>query len=73
MKGFVLFEMPDEWLEEFTQMVRHFDTAHDPQHEGKCVLEVFAETNTNAETLEAMFRRIAPTFPFIKSFKVRKE
>jgi hypothetical protein len=73
MKGFVLFEMPDDWLEEFAQMVRDFDTAHDPQHEGKCVMEVFAETSTTSETIEDMFRRLVPKFPFISSFKVRKQ
>jgi hypothetical protein len=69
MKIAVSVTMPDDLVGEFLQLLRDFDVKHDPNHEGKVVLQMLAEGNQTAEQMAAVFDAIRPSMEFKHAIK----
>jgi len=52
--------IPDDLAKEFLQMIRDFDTKHDPNHEDKVTLQVFAEGGLTVEEMSEILDSMTP-------------
>lgn len=61
--------VPDELAAEFMQVIRDFDTKHDPRHEDKIVVQMLAETDKSIEQMQAIHDAIRPPFEMKKTIR----
>ena len=61
MKINLTVELPSELAQEFMQVLRDFDTKHDPEHQGIVKFSALLEGEMTAEEATAMLQGITPT------------
>ena len=66
MKLYFSAEMPDHLVPDFLQVVRDFDTRHDPKHKGHVHFETMMETDWPVERAEAIFKGLRPAPEFVE-------
>lgn len=69
MKVFLEISFPDDQAREFMQMLRNFDTKHDPRREGKVTMRIMGKSDQSVEQMKAIFAALKPPFKFTRSDK----
>jgi hypothetical protein len=67
MRGIITVQIPDELFAGFVQWIRDFDSAH-----AGCQINMFAETEHNADAMKKIFEGIKPGFPFVGELKLKE-
>ena len=64
-KIYLRVTIPDELQGEFMQVIRDFDTKHDPHHRGIVHTDMLTETDFPAEKMADIMQQVAPRMRYM--------